>query len=92
MKSIKVSIAGRSYPLKVTEDEEPMVLEVAEQINNRLDKLQATYRNQEKQDYLAMTLLTYALESAKTHTDNSALEKVEAKTDNLIASLEKVLG
>lgn len=77
--------------MKVTEDEESLVLQVVEEIGERLDQLQSMYRNQEKQDYLAMTLLTYALDNARKHGNDKTLGEIEASADSLLAMLEKVV-
>ena len=88
MKSIKISIAGRPYPLKVTEEEEQHVLRVVEEINEKLTELKSMYRSQEQQDYLAMTLLTYALERDKAMLNDDMLSELGSKADNILALLE----
>ncbi len=91
MKSIKITIAGRPYPLKVTEEEEEHVLRVVEEINEKLNELKSMYRSQEQQDYLAMTLLTYALERDKATLDDNLLSDVGSKADDILAMLDDAL-
>ena len=58
--AIQIEIAGRAYPLKVDVREKDEVLEIVENLNNRLKTFQAQFPRQEKVDYLSMALLTYA--------------------------------
>lgn len=90
MKSIEVSIAGRPYPVKVTEDEEQIVLDTVEEINQKVSDLQKTYRGKDKQDYLSMALLTYALDYAKNKSANDTMDAVRQKADSIFAILESV--
>ena len=58
--SIKVVIAGRTYPLSVNESEQDRVLKAAEDINNSIKLLQKNYAVRDMQDLLAMTALQLA--------------------------------
>lgn len=82
--SIKVVVAGRSYPLAVREDEQEKVLRAAEDINKAIKTLQDNYAVKDMQDLLAMTALQLA---SKTGTK---VEKVEIPAD--YSSVEKALG
>lgn len=82
--SIKVVVAGRSYPLSVREDEQEKVLRAAEDINKAIKTLQDNYAVKDMQDLLAMTALQLA---SKTGTK---VEKVEIPAD--YSSVEKALG
>ena len=90
MKSIEVSIAGRPYPVKVTDDEEQVVLDTVEEINQKVSDLQQTYRGKDKIDYLSMALLTYALDYAKNRSDNQNLEAISKQADDIFAVLETI--
>jgi len=90
MKSIDVSIAGRPYPVKVTEEEEAMVLATVAEINQKVSDLQKAYRGKDKQDYLSMALLTYALDYATNKTDSESMDAVRQKADSIFAILESV--
>jgi cell division protein ZapA (FtsZ GTPase activity inhibitor) len=69
MKSIEVTIAGRPFPLKVSQEEEALLHRVVDEINEKVRNLQHTYSQKDKQDCLSMTLLTYALENARMHEE-----------------------
>ena len=90
MKSIEVMIAGRSFPLKVTEDEEAMIMEVAEDINEKVRNLQNTYLQKDKQDCLSMALLTYALETAKLNNKLAELNELKQVADQIESSILRI--
>ena len=89
MKKVDVTIAGRAYPLKVTDAEEDMVLQVADEINQKVRDFQKTYRNKDRQDCLSMALLTYALEFNKLKGQNDVLDKIKLKSADIQAVLEQ---
>jgi len=58
---IKVTIAGRVYPLKVKNaNEEEGMRKAAKQINNLVTKFEKNYAVSDKQDVLAMCALQFA--------------------------------
>lgn len=73
--SIKVVVAGRSYPLTIHESEQDKVLKAADDINKAIQTLQDNYAVKDMQDLLAMTALQLA-----TKTGNK-VERVEVPTD-----------
>lgn len=68
--SLKVEIAGRSYPLTIQEGEEKKVLKAAEDINHAIALLKTNYSVNDSQDLLAMSSLQLLLKGA-----SSKLEK-----------------
>lgn len=78
--SIKLSIAGRTYPLTIKREEEEVIRKAAKQIDEHVRKLQQTYAVKDKQDLLAMTALqmtTHALKQAGSKEDNKHAERLE---------------
>ncbi len=59
--SIKVSVAGKEYPLKVSVGEHKLVMEVEQEIEERLEELKTNYGVKDKQDLLAMFLFQYMM-------------------------------
>ncbi|RXP55775.1 cell division protein ZapA [Lutibacter sp. HS1-25] len=58
---IKVTIAGRSYPIKVNSvNEEEGMRKAANQINDLVSKFEKNYAVSDKQDVLAMCALQFA--------------------------------
>ena len=90
MKSIEVNIAGRKYPVKVTEEEEILVLDIVNEVNQKLKDFQTTYRMKDKQDHLSMALLTYALDNAKQKGSSGIMDEIQKKTQSLFSALEAI--
>ena len=75
--SLKVIIAGRTYPLTIKKEEENAILAAAEKINFNIKKLQGSYAVKDMQDLLAMTALQLALpksESVSVEPNNSTID------------------
>lgn len=84
IKGITIAIAGRSYSLKVVEHEVDMIERVAREINDKVSDLQSRYTANDKQDCLAMALLTYAVDKARQDENSpSVLEKLETIQNEL---------
>jgi cell division protein ZapA (FtsZ GTPase activity inhibitor) len=58
--SIKINIADRVYPLRVTAEEEEVIRHAAKLINEKIKELQDNYAVRDKQDLLSMCVLQYA--------------------------------
>ena len=91
-KNITVLIAGRPYPLKVKAEDEPIIRRIVKELNEKVNRFQLTYTNKDKQDCLAMSLLTYAVDLHKAtlvKTEDlslsSRLTKMEELLDELLA-------
>lgn len=90
LKQISVFIAGRSYPLKVQDNEEQVIIDIAEKVNKRIREYQETYTNREKQDWVSMALLSYAIE--KHQLENLFTDtKMDQKLESLEAFLDEQL-
>jgi cell division protein ZapA (FtsZ GTPase activity inhibitor) len=63
--SIKINIADRVYPLKVSMEEEEIIRRAAKLIGDRLKEFQENYAVRDKQDLLSMAVLHYATASLK---------------------------
>lgn len=68
MNRIEANIAGRTIPLKVSEDEEVFVRLAIEDINNRIRQYQSEYSQKDIQDCILMALLTYAVDHHKVQS------------------------
>lgn len=55
--SLKITIAGRTYPLNVLETEQEKVLKAADDINKAIELLSKSYAVKDTQDLLAMSAL-----------------------------------
>jgi len=87
--SVKVSIANRNYPLRITSEEQEKVASAAENINNRIRELEDNYAVKDKQDLLAMTALQIASE-AMGSKKNSA-DQIKKDTEENISYLNNLI-
>lgn len=78
--SLKVVVAGRTYPLSVEESEKEAVLNAAEDINRRVQLLQENYAVKDMQDLLAMTALQLSATPKKSESNTSQIDLSKAKT------------
>ena len=93
-KQITVLIAGRPYPLKVKEGDEPTIRRIVKEVNEKINRFQLTYTNKDKQDCLSMAILTYAVDLHKAqqnHTSNSS-NGVDDKLSQINALLDHLLS
>jgi cell division protein ZapA (FtsZ GTPase activity inhibitor) len=74
--AIKISIAGRTYPLNVAEDEKEAVLQAADEINKAVDYLRKHYAVNDAQDLLAMSSLQLLAKQSKT-SSKEAKDKLD---------------
>lgn len=79
---IKVNIAGRTYPLTVSSEEEEEVRKAALLINDKLKTLDSSFAVKDKQDLLAMLALELTL--GKGHGKN------EAEKEHLLEGIQSL--
>ncbi len=79
---ITVLIAGRPYPLKIHAKEEPVVRRLVKALNDRIIQFQQTYKK-DKQDLLAMTLLTYAMDLHKAQSNKTSNIPITQLTNSI---------
>jgi len=70
--SLKVVVAGRTYPLTVLETEVNRVQAAADDINKAIKQLQDNFAVRDMQDLLAMTALQLSTKSGKQTAPQSA--------------------
>ncbi|MEZ5040767.1 MAG: cell division protein ZapA [Saprospiraceae bacterium] len=93
-KQITVLIAGRPYPLKIKEGDEPTIRRIVKEVNEKINRFQLTYTNKDKQDCLSMAILTYAvdLHKAQQNQTSSPSNGIEEKISQIDALLEQLLS
>ena len=89
--SIKVTIAGRIYPITVNAEEEENVREAAKSVDSNLKHLQDSFAVKDKQDLLAMTALQMAIKvqdidtkPSKGAVDTDQLDAIEKLIDEML--------
>lgn len=92
-KQITVLIAGRPYPLKVKASDEAAIRKIVKDVNEQVNRFQLSYPNKDKQDCLAMTVLTYAVDLYKIRQSLSTMQdpQIVEKLSQLDAFLDQAL-
>ena len=75
--SIKITIAGRVYPLTVDEGERELVEKAAERVDNSVRMFMKSYAVKDKQDLLAMTALQMATSASNTSDKTNMHETIQ---------------
>src|SRR4029078_7327904 len=78
LNSVKVSIGNRTYPLRVSKEEEEKVQQAAQAINKRLKEFEDSYAVKDKQDLLAMCALQFATEAMGHHKQDKKAGQSDA--------------
>jgi len=92
LNSVKVSIGSRSYPLRITKEEEEKVLQAAQAINKKLKEFEESYAVKDKQDLLAMCALQFATEALNHAKDEEKNEKTGERVDYLSMLIDDYLA
>lgn len=91
--NINVVIADRPYPLRVKPEEEERVRNAARDINNKVKQFQTQYAGKDKQDFLAMSALMFAVEASsfqnKTVINDNAFGDKLDELDQLLTQTLK---
>lgn len=69
--NINVTIADRPYRLKLKPSEEEAVRQAAKIVNEKVKEFQQMYAGKDKQDFLAMSALMFAVESVNNSRSSS---------------------
>lgn len=85
---INVWLSGRSYRLRVKPNEESAVRKAIKVAEEKVMEMRSQYAGKDDQDFLAMTLLTYAADSAIDILDNPLLR---AELKELTTKIDKVI-
>jgi cell division protein ZapA (FtsZ GTPase activity inhibitor) len=91
--SVKVSIANRSYPLRITREEQEKVMRAAENINKRIKDFEDNYAVKDKQDLLAMCALQFASEAmgSKQGTSDHSKKEIQENISALNLMIDEYL-
>jgi cell division protein ZapA len=79
--SIKVNVADRSYPFKITANNEESIRAAARRINEQVAKYRQLYTDRDVQDALSMAALQFIIkliELEKQENMSRVVEKFEA--------------
>jgi cell division protein ZapA (FtsZ GTPase activity inhibitor) len=87
--SLKVLIAGRSYPLTVQQEEEQIVQNAAKLINDKIKEFEKNYSVRDKQDLLAMCAINLLVAQITTPKKSPELEKEINQLDLFVSDYLK---
>lgn len=88
IRNINLIIADRPYRLKISSDEEEKVRSAGKLIKEKIASFQQSYQAKDKQDYLAMTALTFCVDGLKAREDNTTSQNLE----NQLSELDQLLS
>jgi cell division protein ZapA (FtsZ GTPase activity inhibitor) len=91
--SLKIIIAGRTYPLTIKKEEEAVIKAAAEKINSNIKKLQGSYAVKDMQDLLAMTSLQMAVQMNTGGNSSTSVSQPDFSEDiqKIIEKLDTAL-
>ena len=89
LSNITVLIAGRPYPLKIKDGDEPAIRKIVKEVNEKINRFQLTYTKKDKQDCLSMALLTYAVDLHKSRQSHQ--KSPAADLSDKIQQLDELL-
>ena len=89
--NLTVMIAGRPYPLKVRQSDQPNIRAIAKEVNDKISQYQVTYKNKDKQDCLSMTAMTYAVDLQKAQITIDQYNSIESRLTELDNLLDQLL-
>ena len=91
--NINVIVADRPYRLKIKPQEEETVRQAAKSINDKLKEFSQQYGAKDKQDYLAMVTIMFAVEALNARKKPVVEDpKVGEKLSALNTLLDNVLA
>jgi cell division protein ZapA len=86
--SLKLEIAGRTYPISVMESEQEKVKQAVETLNDAIDSLKKQYSVNDLQDLMAMASLQLLIKA--NQQQSVVLSDLESKLENLEKELSKL--
>lgn len=89
--SLKIIIAGRTYPLTVKEEEVETIKKAAEDINHSVKFLRDNYAVKDMQDLLAMTALQLATKKPMGSVNNDDTKKELLEVNKALLELKASL-
>ena len=86
--SITVWLSGRSYRIRINPEEESAVRKAVKLADEKVNEMRTHYAGKDDQDFMAMTLLSFAADSAVESFNHPLLQdelnKMSKKIDKVI--------
>src|SRR5215217_7407969 len=87
--TINVWLAGRSYRIRIRQQEEAAVRAAVKSADEKIIELKQHYAGKDEQDFIAMCLLMYATDSMPPRTNETALK---SEIERLSQLIDKMAG
>lgn len=88
---VNITIADRSYRLKIEPSDEEMVRNTVKLLNEKIIDYKTNFSGKDMQDYIAMVLLWYATEQEKPTNEQVISAENEQKLKKIETLLDKAL-
>jgi len=89
---VNITIADRTYRVKVAPRDEEAVRKTAAIINQKMIEFKGAYAGKDMQDYISMVLLWFATEQQQSGQNLYELESVQNQIETLKNSIEKAIS
>lgn len=89
---VNITIADRTYRVKVAPKDEEAVRKTAAIINQKMIEFKGAYAGKDMQDYISMVLLWFATEQQQAGQNLYELESVQNQIETLKNSIEKAIS
>lgn len=89
---VNITIADRTYRVRIAPKDEEAVRKTAALINQKMVEFKNLYAGKDMQDYISMVLLWFTTEQQSNGQNLYELENLQNQIENLTASIEKVVS
>lgn len=89
---VNITIADRTYRVRIAPKDEEAVRKTAALINQKMVEFKNLYAGKDSQDYISMVLLWFTTEQQSNGQNLYELESLQNQIDTLTASIEKVVS
>lgn len=89
---INITVADRSYRLKIDPEDEEMVRGTIKKLNEKIVEYKTNFAGKDMQDYVSMVLLWYATEQQKPSGEQVFQSDSKEKLNKIEQVLDKVLS
>ena len=89
---VNITIADRTYRVKVAPKDEEAVRKTAAIINQKMIEFKGAYAGKDMQDYISMVRLWFATEQQQSGQNLYELESVQNQIETLKNSIEKAIS
>jgi len=89
---VNITIADRTYRVRIAPKDEEAVRKTAALINQKMVEFKNLYAGKDMQDYISMVLLWFTTEQQSNGQNLYELESLQNQIENLTAGIEKVVS